>query len=59
MTKDIDLTNKIVIVGLNAAGLSTLKDILGLMTDMQIFPYKRWTLLQPKTSLQRDSKLNY
>ena len=37
MTNDIDLTNKIVVVGLDAAGLSTLKDTpLGLMTDMQI-----------------------
>ena len=58
MTKDIDLTNKIVIVGLNAAGLSTLKDTpLGLMTDMQI-SVQAMDTIATKTSLQRDSKLN-
>ena len=58
MTKDIDLTNKIVIVGLNAAGLSILKDTpLGLMTDMQI-SVQAMDTIATKTSLQRDSKLN-
>ena len=58
MTKDIDLTNKIVIVGLNAAGLSTLKDTpLGLMTDMQI-SVQAMDTIATKTSLQRDSNIN-
>lgn len=58
MTKDIDLTNKIVIVGLNAAGLSTLKDTpLGLMTDMQI-SVQAMDTIATKTSLHRDSKIN-
>tara|TARA_B100001057_G_scaffold477529_1_gene546839 strand:+ start:34 stop:1938 length:1905 start_codon:yes stop_codon:yes gene_type:complete len=58
MTKDIDLTNKIIIVGLNAAGLSTLKDTpLGLMTDMQI-SVQAMDTIATKTSLQRDSNIN-
>ena len=58
MTKNIDLTNKIVIVGLNAAGLSTLKDTpLGLMTDMQI-SVQAMDTIATKTSLQRDSNIN-
>ena len=58
MTKDIDLTNKIVIVGLNAAGLSTLKDTpLGLMTDMQISVQVMDTIAT-KTALQRDNQIS-
>ena len=58
MTKDIDLTNKIVVVGLNAAGLSTLKDTpLGLMTDMQI-SVQAMDTIATKTDLQRDNNLN-
>ena len=58
MTKDIDLTNKIVIVGLNAAGLSTLKDTpLGLMTDMQI-SVQAMDTIATKTALQRDNQIS-
>ena len=58
MTNDIDLTNKIVVVGLNAAGLSTLKDTpLGLMTDMQI-SVQAMDTIATKTDLQRDNNLN-
>jgi adenylate cyclase len=58
MTKDIDLTNKIVIVGLNAAGLSTLKDTpLGLMTDMQI-SVQAMDTIATKTALERDNQIS-
>ena len=58
MTNNIDLTNKIVVVGLNAAGLSTLKDTpLGLMTDMQI-SVQAMDTIATKTDLQRDNNLN-
>ena len=58
LNTDIDLTNKIVIVGLNAAGLSTLKDTpLGLMTDMQI-SVQAMDTIATKTTLQRDSKIS-
>ena len=58
MTKDIDLTNKIVIVGLNAAGLSTLKDTpLGLMTDMQI-SVQAMDTIATKTALDRDNQIS-
>ena len=54
----IDFTNKIVIVGLNAAGLSTLKDTpLGLMTDMQISAQAMDTMAT-HSSLYRDSNTN-
>tara|TARA_E500000318_G_scaffold70955_1_gene65726 strand:+ start:3430 stop:5340 length:1911 start_codon:yes stop_codon:yes gene_type:complete len=58
MTKDIDLTNKIVIVGLNAAGLSNLKDTpLGLMTDMQI-SVQAMDTIATKTALDRDNQIS-
>lgn len=58
MTKDIDLTNKIVIVGLNAAGLSQLKDTpLGLMTDMQI-SVQAMDTIATKTALERDNQIS-
>ena len=54
----MDFTNKIVIVGLNAAGLSTLKDTpLGLMTDMQISAQAMDTMAT-HSSLYRDSNTN-
>ena len=54
----MDFTNKIVIVGLNAAGLSTLKDTpLGLMTDMQIAAQAMDTMAT-HSSLYRDSNTN-
>ena len=54
----MDITNKIVIVGLNAAGLSTLKDTpLGLMTDMQISAQAMDTMAT-HSSLYRDSNTN-
>ena len=58
MDNKIDLKNKIVIVGLNAAGLSQLKDTpLGLMTDMQISAQAMDTMAT-HTVLQRDSNTN-
>ena len=54
----MDFTNKIVIVGLNAAGLSTFKDTpLGLMTDMQISAQAMDTMAT-HSSLYRDSNTN-
>ena len=54
----MDFTNKIVIVGLNAACLSTLKDTpLGLMTDMQISAQAMDTMAT-HSSLYRDSNTN-
>ena len=54
----MDFTNKIVIVGLNSAGLSTLKDTpLGLMTDMQISAQAMDTMAT-HSSLYRDSNTN-
>ena len=54
----MDFTNKIVIVGLNAAGLSTLKGTpLGLMTDMQISAQAMDTMAT-HSSLYRDSNTN-
>jgi adenylate cyclase len=53
-----DLKNKIVIVGLNAAGLSQFKDTpLGLMTDMQITAQAMDTLATD-SSLWRNSHTN-
>ena len=54
----IDLQNKIVVVGLNAAGLSYLKDTpLGLMTDTQISAQAMETDLTD-TQLIRDGNTN-
>ena len=54
----MDFTNKIVIVGLNAAGRSTLKDTpLVLMTDMQISAQAMDTMAT-HSSLYRDSNTN-
>ena len=46
------------IVGLNAAGLSTLKDTpIGLMTDMQI-SVQAMDNIATKTALQRDNQIS-
>ena len=58
MDNQIDFRNRIVIVGLNAAGLSQLKDTpLGLMTDMQISAQAMDTMAT-HSALQRDSNTN-
>ena len=59
LENSVDLTNKIVIVGLNAAGLSYLKDTpLGLMTDMEISAQALDTILTD-TQLIRTGNTNF
>ena len=58
LENSVDLTNKIVIVGLDAAGLSYLKDTpLGLMTDMEISAQALDTMLTD-TQLIRTGNTN-